>query len=408
MESLSQMESHLKKVLSGVRQHSPLLTFVELGLSPADVKKSIIELLSPYFTDQSVLEKFAVTVLPPEAVSVSKILPDSWAEEMFVTILADYRAALYINNHACLESSAEWETDIQHGISEYWSAFHLEIDKDKLSLEEFKYEAFRNIGMLVEASLQPLLKDLLHHVRIRRGQPTSFSDIKNMDLGLVVGELIDTSGYAELFSPPPWNIRLNQWRNLAQHHKTQVIGNKIIGSYGRSNNVAQVTLTRDDLFLALRRVFSIYSVIKTARTIFLIDNISDFSQKLSGIVDSLPRRKEEGILQVAASFATQGFELIDISTDEHVVAATVKDASGNFTSQRIIHSSQFVVPLWVEFPADESVIKLKDAAGHLILTATAKGKDCDDISREVVPFEELANRINLSLTEEGKSYLSGD
>ena len=103
------MQDSLNKVLAGVRRHSPLLTFVELGLTPEEIKKSIIDLLSPYFTNHSILQKWAVEVLPPEAVSVGKILADPWAEQMLVTVLSEYRASLLSNEEDCFTSSATWE-----------------------------------------------------------------------------------------------------------------------------------------------------------------------------------------------------------------------------------------------------------------------------------------------------------
>lgn len=395
-----------KKVLEGVRKHSPLLAFAEeFDMSPGEVKDSIIDLLSPYFTNHEILRRFAIDVLPPEAVNVSKILADPWAREMFVTVLNDYRGAFASNTDACLESFANWENEIQTGLSEYWSAFHLEVGKQDLSLEEFKYETFRNIGMLIEASLQPFLRNLLEQVRIRRRQPTTHQTLRRMELGLVVGELIDTSGYPELFSPPPWNIRLNQWRNMAQHHKSRIDDGKIVGVYGRASNERRISLTRQELFLVVRRVFSVFSLVKTARAIFLIDNIEKYQPKIASL--GIPAtRKEGGILHLAATFATQGFELIDISINDDVVEGVVKDVAGNLTAERIIHSSQFVVPLWVEFQAMRSVIKLEDCKGNLLLTATAEGKACDEVSLGVLPIEEFAKRVAFTLSDDGKLYFS--
>src|ERR687897_179180 len=131
------MKRSYKKVLEGVRQHSPLLTFAELGMSPAETKQGIVDLLSPHFTNQSILNELAVEVLAPEAVNFAKIENDAWARAMFENVLNEYRQAFAFDRAASLNGSAKWESKIQHGLSEYWSGFHLEVDKGELPLEEF-------------------------------------------------------------------------------------------------------------------------------------------------------------------------------------------------------------------------------------------------------------------------------
>src|SRR5688572_4841461 len=114
------MKHSYRKVLDGVRQFSGLLSFAEQGISPDEIKQSIIDLLSPYFTNQTILNEFAITVLVPEAVNLAKIENDAWAKTMFTNVLNDYRQALASDKSACFESFAKWESSIQHGLSEYW------------------------------------------------------------------------------------------------------------------------------------------------------------------------------------------------------------------------------------------------------------------------------------------------
>jgi hypothetical protein len=396
------MNRSYKKVLDGVRQHSPLLSFAEQGMSPTQVKQAIVDLLSPYFTDQKILNELAVELLVPDAVNVSKIENDAWARAMFTNVLNEYRHAAASDRNACFETCANWEGKIQHGISEYWSGFYLEIDKGELPLEEFKYEVFRNIGMLIEACMQPLLKELLIQVRIRRGKLNPELGVEDLDLGLVVGELFDTSGYPELVAPPPHGIRLNQWRNMAQHHKTRVENGLIIGTYGRGSNEKEVKFKRDELLNALKRVFSIFSVIKTAASIFIVDNLSEYQSR----VKDVDVRTDVKILHLAAAIATQGFELTDISIGEHSVTAVVKDVTDAVAKERMFHASQFVYPVWSHFPTDEVIVEYLDKAGDLILTTVGKGSDCEEVSRKTKPFDEMANRVTFTLSEKGKSLFS--
>lgn len=396
------MKRSYKKALDGVRQSSPLLTFIEQGMSPAEIKEGIIDLLSPHFTNQKNLEEMAVSVLVPEAVSLFRIEDDAWERAMFTRVLGEYQQALALDKNACLEGCASWESKVHHGVSEHWSGFYLEVDKKELLLEEFRYEAFRNIGMIVEACLQPLLKELLLQVRLRRGKANPSNGLETLDLGLAVGELHHTSGYPELFAPPPWAISLSQWRNMAQHHKTRVENGLIVGTYGRGSNEREVKLDRDELFDALKRIYSVFLVIKTARAIFLVDNIDEYRPHIQDI----DMRADINVLHLSASLATQGFDVIDISVEGDSVTAVIKDMTDAHAKQRILHSSQFVYPVWLHFPADKITVEFRDSSGEIMLTTIAKGSDCKAVNENIIPSDELANRVELILSEKGKAFFA--
>jgi hypothetical protein len=173
----------------------------------------------------------------------------------------------------------------------------------------------------------------------------------------------------------------------------------IIGTYGKGSNEKAVKFKRDELFDALKRIFSIFSVIKTAASIFIVDNLSEYQLR----VKDVDVRTDVKILHLAAAIATQGFELIDISIGGHSVTAVVRDVTDAVAKERMFHASQFVYPVWNHFPADEVMVEYFDKEGDLILTTVGKGSDCEEVSRKTIPFDEMANRVTFSLSEKGKS-----
>lgn len=396
------MKRSYKKALDTVRQYNPITFFIEQGMSPDEIKEGFIDLMSPYFTNRSILEQMAVNALAPEAINLLKIEDDAWAKSMFTNVLDEYRRAAALDKDACFKGCASWQGKVLHGVSEHWSGFYLNIDVRELQLEEFKYEVFRSIGMLIEACIQPLLKELLLQVRIRRGKANPDANLDTLELGLTVGELFDTSGYAELFAPPPWNIRLNQWRNMAQHHKTHVERGLIVSTYGVGNNERTVKFKRDELFDAGKRIASIFSILKTARALFLLDNLNEFQPRVS----NLDLRADIHVLSLASSIATQGFEVVDLYLEGLSVTAAVKDITDAPAKERMLHASQFVYHVWKYFPADRVTVEYFDKSGNLILTTVCKGSDCEEVSRKVIPFEELSNRVEYILSEEGNSYFA--
>lgn len=392
-------QSHTHKLLQSIRKDSDYLSMLEQGASPADVKQSIISILAPYFENGHILDELAIVVLAIDAVSVSKFQNDKWALDMFSNVLKVYRKALAINKKHCLDTGARWQEKIVHGTSEYVSSFLLEVDKEELPLQEFRYEVFRNIGGNIEASIQPLLRELLIQVRVGRGKTNPDAGVDTMDLGLVVGELFDTSGYPELFAPPPWNIRLNQWRNMAQHHKTRVEKQEIIGTYGLGSNEREVRFTRDELFNALMKIHSILAVMKTARSIFYTDNIKEMRLR----VTKTDLRPEHLMFHMAVSLATQGYELQEFSQDEDSVKAILVDVTESPTRSRLAHFSQFVFPIWQFFPSKIISTQLFDKNGILLLTVTARGEDCEAVSKGEIQLITLAEQVDFILTDEGKN-----
>jgi hypothetical protein len=392
-------QSHIQKLLHSIRKDSNYLSMIEHGASPDDVKKSIISILAPYFENTHVLDELAVISLAPEAVSILKLQNDKWVLDMFSNVLEDYRKALATNKSLCLDTCAQWQEKYFHGTSEYTSSFLLEVDKGELPLQEFRYEVFRNIGGIIEANLQPLLRELLIQVRLRRGKTNPSAGVDILDLGLVVGELFDTSGYSELFAPPPWNIRLNQWRNMAQHHKTRVEKQEIIGTYRTGSSEREVRFTRAELFEALTKIHSILGAMRTARSLFYFDNVEEMRLR----VTKIELRLEQSMFQMAVSFATQGFEVRDFSQDEDAVRVVMVDITESPTRNRLAHFGQFVFPAWQYFPSKIISTQLFDKNGTLLLTVTARGEDCEAVSKGEIPFTTLAERVDFILTDEGKN-----
>ena len=73
----------------------------------------------------------------------------------------------------------------------------------KPEIEEFLHESLRNIGDIIEGLTKPYLKALLHQIKIMKGIKTSIKEIDSLDLGTIIRELIQTSGYAGLLGCTP-------------------------------------------------------------------------------------------------------------------------------------------------------------------------------------------------------------
>jgi len=179
-----------ERIISAIKEGSPLLKMIELGVKPEEIKEAVIESLEPYFDNKDILEQLAIKLLVPESISLLKIQKDKWLLEMFEKCFLTYRSAKTKDKKSCLKACALWQPYIAHSKSEYWSVLLLEVPKGDLGIDEFLHECLRNIGDIIEEVTKPYLKVLLHQVRIANGIKTALEDIDSLDLGAIVNELV--------------------------------------------------------------------------------------------------------------------------------------------------------------------------------------------------------------------------
>ena len=377
-----------QRVLSKVSGHNPILELRRQGLTTKEIKDLFIEVLNPYFEHRDALEDL-VTVLAPEAVGVARIQERPEKEELLRTVIGVYRASRLANQSACFESCAFWEQPILDGMSEYWSQYYLELDKAGLPIEEFKYEVFRNIGVITEACLQPILRDLLAQVLITEGKPSSPSAIAELNFGAVVAELYRRPFLREVVASSPWKIPVSQWRNIAQHHKSTIESGSIRGVYGKGKNEKSVLFSRPELFAALTDLHLHWAILRGARTMFLFDNL-DKAQVFFG-----PTRIRDDVLifQLHSSLATQGFVLVDITRSEGETRAVVKDITDEDQRSRLAHCSQFVLPIYVHIPNASIVVDYTDKNGTPVMRFRAKREHLDQVKDGRQGFEYLAQHV---------------
>jgi hypothetical protein len=269
------------------------------------------------------------------------------------------------------------------GISEFWSNFNLERDKSNLPINEFKTEVFRLIGMLLEASVQPFLRDLVAQVRISKRKTWDQKAIRKLSLGNLVEELSASGCPPELIAPVPWNIRLNQWRNISQHHLARVEGEVIVLSKEATKTGAEVRLSRTDALLVAGEMISLFTAVKSASDIVSFDR-TDASFCFH---DEHGIREEALLLHFNSAISTQGFELLDLETSELSVRADMGDIIVGDVVSRVAHASQLLKLLYAYTHRSAVEIRYFDRKGHLRATMRADGLIAEGSSTCTSPDE---------------------
>lgn len=381
-----------ERIISAIKEGSPLLKMIELGVKPEEIKEAVIESLEPYFDNKDILEQLAIKLLVPESISLLKIQKDKWLFDMFEKCFFTYRSAKTKDQQSCLKSCALWQPYIAHSTSEYWSVLHLEVPKGDLGIGEFLHECLRNIGDIIEGVTKPYLKVLLHQVRIANGIKTALEDIDSLDLGAIVNELVEKSGYATLFMPPPRNIRLNQWRNIAYHHTAKIENSEIICWYGKTPNIKEVRLSREELLQVVQAAVNIYAVLRLAYTLFYIDHLNEIDEcSLSGEV-----RDEAVFVNFAAGLASQGFEVVEYKKNPDDAKLVVKDISNLNPDKRRFHASQFLLPLWVITHSNRVIVEYREKDNTPNFLVSANSDVCEKIYEGELELLDLAKIMGMT------------
>jgi hypothetical protein len=137
------------------------------------------------------------------------------------------------------------------------------------------------------------------------------------------------------------------------------------------------------------------SILKAARELFTLNFYRD--------VGALLERNHNGIAGIAselgASFATQGFQLLDLEVGEGGVRALVLDTVPKLNEMRPFHCSQFLVPIAIRFPGkDVAVVYARDGTSEaLVFSASSevltRASDAPD------PLAVLAENLKMERTE---------
>lgn len=389
------MNESTRHLAEGVRRFSAVLHAFEAGLTVDQLREVILETLRPEFQNQDALERYGIDLLTVEATNISNLRLKPKANDLYHACMSLRTSLLSKDHDRCAEVCSLWEQEIGAGLHLYWNSARLEVNKGDLSLDEFAYEAFRNIGSLLEATTQPYLRELLHiHRQGAANGVASKDDISALDFGTVVAQLEAGPLSADLLRPQPWNLPLNQWRNIAQHYSIASDGATISCRYGKRNR-AEIRLTRTELTEALASIFSLHLAIRTAHTIFFLDNGRILSKHCRGFT----RKDSDVQFQFIVGAASQGFEVTLLDVTPAFSKAVLRDCTTLEPTARGIHASQFVLGLWQATKSERVRIDYVTKEGCLHLYACALGDQCALVDSGEQDVSYLAEVVGLSQIE---------
>lgn len=362
------------KILTDV-QKNPLLHMIKMGKAPDEIKEAVIDSLSPYFENKDILEKYAINLLVSESINLLKLKKNSWYYDYFKKCLLTFRSAKIKDSHACFESCAYWQNEINQCVSEHWSLYYLEVPKNTLEIEEYIFECLRNIGAIIEGLIKPYSKVFIHNVKIANGVETTPYHINSLNFGVIVNELIEKSDCSDLFVLTSKKIPLNHWRNIAYHHSARIENNKVMCWYGKSSNLQYIRFTKEDLLQIVHDIYKIYTVLNLAHTLFFVDNINEIL-KFSP-PDEV--REEADLLNFIVGLNSQGFEIVKFDKNDKEAIVVIRDVSEMPTYKRLSHVSQFIFQLWIITHSNQLIIEYHDNKNTPCFRLSSNSEICEKV-----------------------------
>jgi len=192
--------------------------------------------------------------------------------------------------------------------------------------------------------------------------------------------------------PPPRNIRLNQWRNIAYHHTAKIEDSEIICWYGKTPNIKEVRLSREELVQVVQAAENIYAVLSLTYILFYIDHLNDIDERsLSGEV-----RDEAVFVNFAASLASQGFEVLEYKKNPDDAKLVVKDISNLNPDKRRFHASQFLLPLWIITHSNRVIVEYREMDNTPNFLVSANSDVCKEIYEGELQLLDLAKTMGMT------------
>ncbi|MCE1241949.1 hypothetical protein [Oryzomicrobium sp.] len=375
-----------QRYLEVVKKFEPYSVLLDAGATPAQVKEAIIALLSPYVADKELLRQLAVTVLANEAACIGQLSSRPDWKSLLDLAFSIRKGAIETNKSKSFETIAAFEVPIREAQRKYSLQIVFEQSKEGLGNDEYAFEVFRIIGALIESTIQPFVKELYCLFLIGKGLSVDSATVLHTDFGKIAGQFEKLLDDSSLLSPPPWNIRLNQWRNIAQHHSYIVSGKSIVAYYGKSNPSHHVELSREELFAVSKELIRRLGALKSSREITTLNHLDE----LRPLLPATDRDVYCIATELGAAFATQGFALLDLKENNGTLVAKFLDTSPNAGPSRHFHCSQFIVPIAQRFPDLGVQVHLQSSTTQDRWMFSAGATDLKDVLRGDNPLLKLS------------------
>ena len=336
------MPNIVDKFISEKGEKGIILDLYENGLKQHEVEQFIIDKFKPYLKSKFILRIQMLAYLPQYIDLLLYISSDNVNKNLFKSCLEIFWKAKSENSVNCYRSYQYWQDSALAATSKVVSLITLDQDRNKMALHEFAEDVFTKIGKIIEACIQPYLRILLYLVEVINKKNPLKLDINKLDLGKVVNKLLKSNFFNKLLIPPPWNLKLNDWRNIPKHDKYLVKENKIICRFKKPPYEKEIILSKQELWYLFLGINDIFSILRLAHSIFFFDNI----EEIQPYWDNKQLRKESSLLDLISTYGMYGLSVKIYSVGDDTVEFQLKDKTKREPNKRLNELIFLIRPTW--------------------------------------------------------------
>ncbi len=364
--------------------------FYDLGGTSEQMKEFIFTTLSPFYRNSNFIKKNTLLCVP-EAIAITRHLDNPLYLQPFKDCLKIYNSAKDINPQETFLACANWNSLIERGISRFWSIIYLHDELDVSEIYDKAFNFFEIIKTTIEGLIQPFLRCLLALIKIIQGTKSDFIQINNKSLGLIVKEILDSNNLKNILEPQPFNIRINQWRNIAAHDASWSIRiDKILCEYGTQKKRKNFTISIKELEKMANRFIYTFYLLKTSYNIFTGDNLEDITK----LIPEETHRPELRVSRFVGALLIQGLEVKELKYDSNIAMMKIDDLSYEDPFENRLISFQLLIGLWKTTKSQSLNIEYWKN-NEKYITIQCEAEHCEKASYEQINFTEFSDKVNI-------------
>lgn len=272
-----------------------------------DLKKIIVD-LAPFFENPGLLEQVVYCGgLTFEHSFLKRTIHKPWVSASVQSLLDELRDA---RNRDPKVFFSMWVADMtshERATTNCGAAVLLQGNQAELERWLQIRSCFRTLGEQLEGGLQPYARLRLKIWELLGLRDVAARDVEALSFGGVIQELQESGKRDIIYTDPESGIRVSQIRNIALHKSFEFVNDKIVCTYGTSENSKSKELTWDELQATSEYVDALFYVHKVVHEIFTIDNAHEVlkkNPKISMTDYSLDCIMAYGLLASGFSFAS--------------------------------------------------------------------------------------------------------
>lgn len=358
------------------------------------VKEKIIQKLDPFFTDKAILEKHSMDLLVNEYVLYVKLQASNPTLAIEVEkIVQAYNLAKKNNSDLLHKIINDQIPELKDTGSRFWTLANLEINKLNLELTDFVETAMGNIDNTIEGLTKVLLHENLAIQKINSGKIADLTEIRKMDLGVVVDDLATNSPFKTVFTIPTENLKLSDWRNIAAHHNYKIMDvDNIICEYGPKKKRSTFTITKLDLDKRLIDCVNRMIVLQIAHKFYYTENYEKIIEKNPNNL-STNERDEVHFLRLANSIYSEGYEIIEVDHKNNLADIILQDLTSEDAYKRSIHTLPFIYNLWTILKSATVKLEYRTKVGKPFYRLETTREDCEKVKKGIWTFDHFYGQV---------------